>query len=116
MPPFWPDVPEVREDLADYLGEAQAVDAAVGLLVDELRRAGELERTLVDELRRTGDPRLIDDGRHFETPPLAGPLPDDVPHPDRTRHAAPNPGKATPERAVRTAAGRPGRATSRNPG
>jgi hypothetical protein len=31
-----------------------------------------LERRLVFELTRTGDPRLIDDGRFFETPPLAG--------------------------------------------
>ena len=28
LPPFLPDVPEVREDFADYLGEAQAFDAA----------------------------------------------------------------------------------------
>lgn len=47
MPPFWPDVYEVREDLADYLGEAQAVDAAIGLLVDEVRKIGELDNTLI---------------------------------------------------------------------
>jgi len=47
MPPFWPDVPEVRQDLADYLGEAQAVDAAIGLLVDEVRKLGELDNTLI---------------------------------------------------------------------
>jgi arylsulfatase A-like enzyme len=45
----------------------------------------ELERRLMDELQRTGDPRLIDDGRYFETPPLAGPLPKDVPQPKRKR-------------------------------
>jgi len=44
-----------------------------------------LERQLMEELQKTGDPRLIDDGRYFETPPLAGPLPDDVPHPKRKR-------------------------------
>ena len=75
----------------------------------------DLERQLMDELRRTGDPRLVDDGRFFETPPLAGPLPADVPHPDRTRQAAPNPRPAGPARAV-SPGGRPGRATSRNPG
>ena len=37
-----------------------------------------LERQLLDELRRTGDPRLVDDGRFFETPPMAGPIPDDA--------------------------------------
>jgi hypothetical protein len=39
----------------------------------------------MDELQRTGDPRLVDDGRYFETPPLAGPLPKDVPQPKRKR-------------------------------
>jgi len=30
MPPFLPDVPAVREDLADYMGEAMAFDAQLG--------------------------------------------------------------------------------------
>jgi arylsulfatase A-like enzyme len=47
LPPFLPDVPEVREDFADYLGEIQAFDAYVGVLLDKLAEAGELERTLV---------------------------------------------------------------------
>jgi len=34
----------------------------------------DLEQRLMDELRRTGDPRVIDDGRFFETPPMAGPV------------------------------------------
>lgn len=45
----------------------------------------ELERRLMDELQQTGDPRLVDDGRFFETPPMAGPLPKDVPQPKRKR-------------------------------
>ena len=47
MPAFLPDVPEVREDVADYLGESQAVDAYLGVLLERLEAAGELERTLV---------------------------------------------------------------------
>ncbi len=47
MPPFLPDVPEVREDLADYLGEAMAFDAALGLLLKKLEALGELDRTLI---------------------------------------------------------------------
>lgn len=47
LPAFLPDVPEVREDFADYLGEAQAFDACVGVLIKQLKDAGELERTLV---------------------------------------------------------------------
>ncbi len=34
----------------------------------------EYEDRLLAELSRTGDPRLIDDGKFFETPPLSGPV------------------------------------------
>jgi uncharacterized sulfatase len=47
MPAFLPDVPEVREDVADYLGECQAFDAYVGVILKRLEEAGELERTVV---------------------------------------------------------------------
>ncbi len=47
LPSFLPDVPEVREDVADYLGECQAVDAYVGALLQSLEEAGELEHTLI---------------------------------------------------------------------
>lgn len=47
MPGFLPDVHEVRQDFADYLGEIQAFDAALGLLLDKLEQIGELDNTLV---------------------------------------------------------------------
>lgn len=47
MPAFLPDVPEVREDVADYLGECQAVDACVGVLLERLAASGDADRTLV---------------------------------------------------------------------
>lgn len=47
LPRFLPDVPEVRADFADYLGEIQAFDAGVGVLLQKLEEIGELERTLV---------------------------------------------------------------------
>lgn len=47
MPPFLPDVPEVREDLADYFGEIHAFDAMLGVLIEELERTGELENTII---------------------------------------------------------------------
>ena len=47
LPKFLPDVPEVREDVADYLGECQAVDAYVGELLKRLEETGEADRTLV---------------------------------------------------------------------
>ena len=47
MPAALPDVSEVREDLADYLGEVQAVDRTLGALLARLEARGELDRTLV---------------------------------------------------------------------
>ncbi|NOX99120.1 MAG: sulfatase [Verrucomicrobia bacterium] len=47
MPEFVPDVPVVREDFADYLGEVVAFDMALGLLLDKLEALGELENTIV---------------------------------------------------------------------
>jgi N-sulfoglucosamine sulfohydrolase len=47
MPSFLPDVHVVREDFADYLGEAMAFDAALGVLIEELDRIGELDNTLI---------------------------------------------------------------------
>lgn len=47
LPAFLPDVPEIREDVADYLGECQAVDACLGALLERLEKLGELDRTLV---------------------------------------------------------------------
>ncbi len=47
LPKFLPDVPEVREDFADYLGESQAFDAQVGVIVKQLTDAGELDNTLI---------------------------------------------------------------------
>ena len=47
MPPFLPDVPEVREDLADYFGLAQSFDACLGVLLAKLEEIGELDNTLI---------------------------------------------------------------------
>jgi N-sulfoglucosamine sulfohydrolase len=47
LPAFLPDVPEIREDFADYLGEVQAWDAGVGAILKLLEESGQLERTLI---------------------------------------------------------------------
>jgi N-sulfoglucosamine sulfohydrolase len=47
LPGFLPNVPIVREDFADYLGEAQAFDAALGVLLKKLEDAGELDNTII---------------------------------------------------------------------
>ena len=47
LPAYLPDVPEVREDVCDYLGECLAVDAGLGEILDELEQRGELDNTLL---------------------------------------------------------------------
>jgi arylsulfatase A-like enzyme len=47
LPRFMPDVPEVRSDFADYMGEIQALDAGIGVIVEELKTAGELDNTIL---------------------------------------------------------------------
>jgi uncharacterized sulfatase len=47
VPPFLPDVPEVREDLLDYLTEIEHFDQHLGSMLAALEEAGELENTLV---------------------------------------------------------------------
>lgn len=47
MPPFLPDVHEVRQDLADYFGEIKAWDEAMALIIEELKATGQLDNTLI---------------------------------------------------------------------
>ena len=47
LPAFLPDVHDVREDVADYLGEALAWDAMLKELMAELKARGELDNTLI---------------------------------------------------------------------
>lgn len=47
LPEFLPDVPEIREDVADYLGEACALDAVLGQFVEKLKEMGELDNTII---------------------------------------------------------------------
>lgn len=47
LPKFMPEVPEVRADYTDYMGEIQAWDAGVGVLLRKLEAIGELDKTLV---------------------------------------------------------------------
>lgn len=83
VPPFMPDVPEVRQDLADYLGEVQAFDAGLGILLDELQQRGQLDDTLFIVSGDHGAPgfpngkcNLYDFGTHV---PLAVSWPKRVP-------------------------------------
>lgn len=64
-----------REELYDLKADPHQVkNVAAEAKYAEVR--ADLEKRLMDELRRTGDPRLVDDGKFFETPPMAGPVGD----------------------------------------
>lgn len=74
VPPFLPDLPEIRRDIRDYYFEVQRFDREVGELLDQLENVGLAEHTIV---LMTGDhgmpfPRaktnLYDSGTHV---PLA---------------------------------------------
>ncbi len=47
MPKFLPDVPEVREDFCDYLGEVLALDAVLERFLKKLEQIGELDNTII---------------------------------------------------------------------
>ncbi|HQB27595.1 MAG TPA: sulfatase-like hydrolase/transferase [Paludibacter sp.] len=47
LPPSFPDIPEIREDFADYLGEVLAFDYALGLILKKLEDIGELDNTVI---------------------------------------------------------------------
>ncbi|MBB5031959.1 sulfatase family protein [Prosthecobacter vanneervenii] len=47
LPKHLPDVPEFREDFGSYLGEIQAFDAQVGVIIKRLEEAGEYDNTVI---------------------------------------------------------------------
>jgi len=47
LPPYLPDLPEVRKDYARYLDRIEDMDAQVGKVLDELAKAGLAEDTIV---------------------------------------------------------------------
>lgn len=47
VPPFLPDVEEVRSDILDYLFEIQWFDTQLGRVLAQLKEANELENTLI---------------------------------------------------------------------
>ncbi|HMJ90786.1 MAG TPA: sulfatase, partial [Candidatus Acidoferrum sp.] len=47
VPAFWPDKPEVREDMLDYYFEVERLDRNVTALIATLEKRGELENTVI---------------------------------------------------------------------
>lgn len=87
VPSHLPDLPAVREDLAQYCEAISRLDRGVGLLLEKLKESGESESTLVIYLSDNGRPfpgaktNLYDDGIH---------LPLIVVSPEQKRHGVRN--------------------------
>ncbi len=47
LPACMPDVPEIREDFADYLGECMAFDSGLAVIIKILEQRGELDNTII---------------------------------------------------------------------
>ncbi len=56
VPPFFPDTPEVRDDLALYYDEISRFDQHIGMVLAELDRQGVAENTLVLVISDNGRP------------------------------------------------------------
>ncbi len=71
VPGFLPDLPEVREDLADYHQSVNRLDQGVGMILKVLEESGQAGRTLVIFLSDNGLPfpggktELYDPGIHL---------------------------------------------------
>jgi len=74
VPPYLPDEPITREDLADYMAEIERFDHDTGEIIAQVEAAGELENTLIIVTSDNGLPfprakaNLYDSGTHM---PLA---------------------------------------------
>jgi N-sulfoglucosamine sulfohydrolase len=71
LPYFLPDQPEVREEIAEYYQSVSRLDHGVGLILDVLRKTGQLGNTLIIFLSDNGIPfpgaktTLYDSGLHL---------------------------------------------------
>ena len=56
VPPFLPDDPTVRQDLANYYDEVSRFDSHIGMVMDELRHQNVAEQTVVFVISDNGRP------------------------------------------------------------
>ncbi len=56
VPPFLPDIPEVRRELAEYYQATSRLDQGIGFLLEALERAGRAQDTLVIYVGDNGMP------------------------------------------------------------
>jgi arylsulfatase A-like enzyme len=68
----WAYAKRPREELYDLKSDPQQTTNVAADPRYAAARA-KLETRLMGELQRTGDPRLVDNGKFYETPPMSGP-------------------------------------------
>ncbi|MBM3727086.1 MAG: sulfatase [Acidobacteria bacterium] len=56
VPPFLPDTPGVREEVAEYYEAANRLDQGIGMMMNVLRETGQLDNTLVIFISDNGMP------------------------------------------------------------
>lgn len=56
VPPYLPDSPDMREDIADYYNEVSRFDKHIGEVLDLLRKENELDNTLIIVMSDNGSP------------------------------------------------------------
>jgi arylsulfatase A-like enzyme len=56
VPPYYPDLPEIRSDIATVYNNVQVMDAEVGVILDQLEADGLLDDTIVIWTTDHGDP------------------------------------------------------------
>jgi N-sulfoglucosamine sulfohydrolase len=56
LPPFLPDADDARKDWAEYLHSISRLDRGVGLILDALREAGQVDDTLIIFISDNGPP------------------------------------------------------------
>jgi N-sulfoglucosamine sulfohydrolase len=87
VPGFWPDHPDVRNDLLDYAFEVEHFDTHLGRMLAELDRRGQLDNTLVLVTSDNGMPFPRAKGQVYEVSshlPLAVRWPGGINAPGRT--------------------------------
>ena len=56
LPPYYPDIPEMRKELAEYYDEISRFDQHVGMVLDYLEKSGELDNTIIVVISDNGRP------------------------------------------------------------
>ncbi len=88
VPACWPDTPEVRQDMLDYAFEVEHFDRHLGLILDQIEAAGQLDNTLVIVTSDNGYPFPHAKGNTYADAcrvPLAMAWAEGIAHPGQVR-------------------------------